>query len=329
MTLWRIPLTLRLVFLGTGSFALPTFRGLYDTAHEVVGLVTQPDRTGRGHHRHRNPLKELAEENGTPVFQPAKANEADSIARLREFQADLFVVAAYGQILSAELLGIPRLGAINLHASLLPKYRGAAPIQYAVLSGEKETGITIFQIEPKLDAGPVLGVVKTGIGEKETYGELQDRLAELAVPLTKQVIDQLATGTTQPLMQDASLVTKAPRLTKDQGQIPWQKPARLVCCHIRAVQPWPKPSATLELKSGKRLRLLILDAEPADQIVPGEPGAIAVEERKRLFVATGENQAVEVLTVQPEGRKPMPVAQFLNGHQLTGEEQFLLPEIAT
>lgn len=322
-------MSLRLVFLGTGSFALPTFRGLYDTDHEVVGLVTQPDRTGRGHHRHRNPLKELAEEHGTPVFQPTKANEADAIARLREFEADLFVVAAYGQILSAELLGIPRLGAINLHASLLPKYRGAAPIQYAVLCGETETGITIFQIEPKLDAGPVLGVVKTDIGEKETYGELQERLSEMAVPLTKQVINELATGTTKPQTQDASLVTKAPRLTKEHGQIAWQKPARLVCCHIRAVQPWPKPAATLELKSGKQVRLLILDAEPTNQSVSGDPGSIAVENRKRLFVATGEGEAVEVLTVQPDGKKPMPVAQFLNGHQLTGEERFLLPESAS
>ncbi len=317
-------MSLRLVFLGTGSFALPTFRGLYETDHDVVGLVTQPDRTGQGHHRHVNPLKELAEENSTPVFQPAKANEADSIARLREFEADLFVVAAYGQILSAELLSLPRLGAINLHASLLPKYRGAAPIQYAVLCGETETGITIFQIEPKLDAGPVLGVVKTDIGGKETYGVLQDRLSELAVPLTQQVVDELSTGTTKPLTQDTSLVTKAPRLTKEQGQIPWQKPARLVCCHIRGVQPWPKPSTTIELAEGKPLRLLILDAEPTDRAVPGAPGSIEVEDRKRLFVQTGEG-AVEVLTLQPEGRKAMSAAQFLNGRTLSNADRFALP----
>jgi methionyl-tRNA formyltransferase len=320
----RLPLALRLVFLGTGSFALPTFRGLYETDREVVGLVTQPDRTGRGHHRHLNPLKELAEENSTPVFQPAKANDADSIARLREFEADLFVVAAYGQILSAELLSIPRLGAINLHASLLPKYRGAAPIQYAVLCGETETGITIFQIEPKLDAGPVLGVVKTVIDEKETYGELQDRLSELAVPLTKQVVEELATGTTKPQMQDVSLVTKAPRLTKEQGQIPWQKPARLVCCHIRGVQPWPKPSTTLQLADGNPLRLLVLDAEPTDRVVSGEPGSIEVEDRKRLFVQTGKG-AVEILSLQPEGKKAMSSAQFLNGRTLTKADRFVLP----
>lgn len=315
---------LRIVFLGTGGFALPTFRGLYETAHEVVGLVTQPDRTGRGHHRHRNPLKELAQENSTPVLQPAKANDAESIARLREFDADLFVVAAYGQILSAELLDIPRLGAINLHASLLPKYRGAAPIQYAILCGETETGITIFQIEPRLDAGPILGVVKTDIGRNETYGDLQDRLAELAVPLTKQVVEEIATGTTTPRTQDASLATKAPRLTKEQGQIPWQKPARLVCSHIRAVQPWPRPSTTLELSDGKQLRLLILEAEPTERAIPGEPGSIEVVDRKQLFVRTGEG-AIEVLTLQPEGKKPMPAARFLNGHLLTGEDRFLLP----
>lgn len=318
-------MSLRLVFLGTGSFAVPTFRGLYETGHDVVGLVTQPDRTGRGHHRHVNPLKELAEENSTPVFQPAKANDAESISRLREFEADLFVVAAYGQILSAELLSIPRLGAVNLHASLLPKYRGAAPIQYAVLCGETETGITIFQIEPKLDAGPVLGVVKTDIGEKETYGELQDRLSDLAVTLTKQVVEELATGTTKPQVQDTSLVTKAPRLTKEQGQIPWQKSARLVCCHIRGVQPWPKPSTTIEFAEGQPLRLLILETVPTDRAVSGEPGSIEVEDRKRLFVKTGE-RAVEVLSLQPEGKKAMTAAQFLNGRGLTNADRFTLPD---
>ncbi|MFP6765755.1 MAG: methionyl-tRNA formyltransferase, partial [Planctomycetaceae bacterium] len=277
-------MTLRLVFLGTGTFALPTFRGLYETGHEVVGLVTQPDRTGRGHHRHQNPLKTLAEENATAVFQPAKANAEEAIARLQEFQADLFVVAAYGQILSAELLEIPRLGAINLHASLLPKYRGAAPIQYALLCGETETGVTIFQIEPGLDAGPVLGMTSTAIGESETYGELQDRLSDLAVPLAKQVIEQLAKGTATPRPQDVSQVTRAPRLAKEQGQIPWQKSARLVCCHIRGVQPWPKPSTTIEMADGSQLQLLILSAVPADRRLDGGPGAIAVVDRKRLFV---------------------------------------------
>ena len=319
-------MSLRLVMLGTGSFAMPTFRGLYGSRHEVVGLVTQPDRTGRGHHRHVNPMKELAEQHSTPVFQPEKANIPESLERLREFDADLFVTAAYGQILSADFLSIPRLGAINVHASLLPKYRGAAPIQFAVINGETETGITIFQIEPKLDAGPVLGIERTPIGDHETYGELQDRLAELAVGLTQRVIDQIDDGTTEPIMQDASLVTKAPRLDKTDGEIPWKKSARLVDCHIRGVQPWPKPSAVLQLEDDRQLRLLVLEVAPSDQPVAGDPGSVSILDRKRLLVATGDG-TVEIIRVQPEGKRPMPAADFLNGNPVTDNARFVLPPL--
>ncbi len=320
-------MSLRLVMLGTGSFAVPTLRGLYESRHEVVGLVTQPDRTGRGHHRHVNPMKELAEQHGTPVFQPQKVNLPESLERLREFDADLFVTAAYGQILSAEFLSIPRLGAINVHASLLPKYRGAAPIQFAVINGETETGITIFQIEPKLDAGPILGMERTEIGGRETYGELQERLAELAVPLTQRVIDQIEDETTEPIVQEGSLVTKAPRLQKADGEIPWQKSARLVDCHIRGVQPWPKPSTVLQLSADKQLRLLVLEVEPSDEPVAGEPGSVAILDRKRLLVATGDG-SVEVLRVQPEGKRAMTASEFLNGTAVSDDSRFLLPPLS-
>lgn len=317
-------MSLRLVMLGTGSFALSTLQGLYETSHEVVGLVTQPDRSGRGHHNHVNPMKELATEHGTPVFQPAKANDAESLARLREFNADLFVTAAYGQILSAELLSIPRLGAINVHASLLPKYRGAAPIQFAIINGETETGITIFRIEPKLDAGPVLGVVKTDIGEKETYGELQDRLAELAVPLTCQVVDDLAAGTTQESIQDASLVTKAPRLKKADGAIPWNKSSRLVDCHIRGVQPWPKPSTVLH-SGDAAIRMLVLGVESSDHSVAGAPGTVEVVDNKQLFVKTADG-CVELHSLQPEGKRAMSPAEFLNGRAIATGDRFEIPD---
>lgn len=309
--------------LGTGSFALPTFLGLYETSHDIVGLVTQPDRTGRGHHKHVNPMKELALERGTPVFQPSKANEPESLERLREFNADLFVTAAYGQILSAELLSIPRLGAINIHASLLPKYRGAAPIQFAIIHGETETGITIFRIEPKLDAGPILGVVRTEIGEKETYGELQDRLADLAVPLVCQVVDSLAEGTVVESVQDASQVTKAPRLRKSDGAIPWQKSSRLVDCHIRGVQPWPKPSTVLH-SGHDAVRMLVLTVELSDRSVAGEPGAVEVVDNKQLFVKTGDG-SVELLSIQPEGKRPMSAAEFLNGRRIATGDHFEIP----
>ncbi|MDA0284416.1 MAG: methionyl-tRNA formyltransferase [Planctomycetota bacterium] len=319
-------MSLRLVMLGTGSFALSTFQGLYETSHTVVGLVTQPDRTGRGHHHHVNPMKELAIKHGTPVFQPVKANEPESLERLREFDADLFVTAAYGQILSADLLSIPRLGAINIHASLLPKYRGAAPIQFAIINGETETGITIFRIEPKLDAGPVLGVLKTAIGDNESYGDLQDRLATLAVPLTCQIIDDLAAGTATETIQDGTLVTKAPRLTKTDGVIPWQKSSRLVGCHIRGVQPWPKPSTILHV-GDNAIRMLVLDVETSDRLVSGDPGTVEVVDRKRIFVRT-QDGSVELLTVQPEGKRPMSPVEFLNGHTITSGNRFELPDQA-
>src|SRR5579872_6100428 len=175
---------LKLVMMGTGEFALPTFEALYGTPHQIVALVTQPDRTGRGHHQSReNPMKQLALARQTPVYQPEKVNAPEALDSLRAFKADLFVVAAYGQILSPELLSIPRLGAINVHASLLPKYRGAAPVAYAILNGDAETGVSIIQVLPQLDAGAIFAVARTPIGATETSGQLEDRLARLAVEL--------------------------------------------------------------------------------------------------------------------------------------------------
>jgi methionyl-tRNA formyltransferase len=315
---------LRLVMIGTGSFAVPTFQGLYESPHEVVGLVTQPDRTGRGHHHHVNAMKELAEVHGTPVFQPERANSEDSLARLREFAADLFVVAAYGQILSADLLSIPRLGAINVHASLLPKYRGAAPVNYAILCGEVETGVTIFQIEPRLDAGPMLARVTTPIGPKETAGELEQRLASLAVAPTMEVIDQLETGTTRPLVQDRGQVTKAPRMPKQMGEIAWAQSSFRVECHIRAMQPWPKPFTFLHQNERDPLRTLILDVDPAALPQNAEslsPGEIAAVDEAELLVRTGDG-AVAIRQIQPAGKRAMSIADFLHGHPVSVGDSF-------
>jgi methionyl-tRNA formyltransferase len=315
---------LRLVMMGTGSFAVPTFQGLFNSPHEVVGLVTQPDRTGRGHHHHVNPMKELAQAHKTPVFQPQRANGEDSLARLREFAADLIVVAAYGQILSADLLSIPRLGAINVHASLLPKYRGAAPINYAILCGEVETGVTIFQIEPHLDAGPMLARVATPIGPKETAGELEQRLASLAVAPTLEVIGQLESGTTRPLPQDRRQVTKAPRMPKQMGEVDWSQPSARIACHIRAMQPWPKPYTFLHQSGRDPLRTLILDVEPVDlpeSARPTSPGDVAVVSDDDLLVRTGDG-AVAIREIQPAGKRAMPVADFLHGHAVHLGDQF-------
>ncbi len=313
-------MSLRLLMMGTGTFALPTFINLCESSHEVVGLVTQPDRTGRGHHRHVNVMKQAAQERGIPVFQPASANREEALGRLREFRADLFVVAAYGQILSAELLGIPPLGAINVHASLLPKYRGAAPIVYAIWRGETETGVTIFQIEPQLDAGPVLGMVSTPIGSKETAGELEERLAELAPSLAREVVGQLEAGTAKESTQDASLVSTAPRLRKEQGAIDWSQPSRVVDCQIRAMQPWPKPFTFLHSEGRPPVRLLVLDVDPVDAdavdvaAAASPPGQLVSAGKESGMLVRTKDGAVRVNRLQPAGKRPMTAAEFLRGH---------------
>lgn len=308
--------------MGTGTFALPTFLALYDSPHEVVGLFTQPDRSGRGHHHHPHPMKEAAVARGTPVFQPASVNTLESLEQLRSLKADLAVVAAYGQILSADLLAIPRLGAINLHASLLPKYRGAAPIQYAVIQGETETGVTIFQIEPKLDAGPILGVVSTPIGPKETAGDLEDRLAVLSVPLTLDVIQRLESGTATPVVQASAKATRAPRLKKEDGQIRWNRPSLEIDCLIRGLQPWPVAASWLLRNGHPPQRLQILSVSPADSTdAAAAPGTVVAADGKRLVVRTGDG-ALRIESVRPEGKRAMDISEFLRGHPVREGDRF-------
>lgn len=308
--------TLRVLMMGTGRFAVPAFQALLDSDHEVVGLVTQPDRIARGSRKHHNPMKELAESAGLSVFQPESINTDESVRRLAEFNAELCLVAAYGQILSADVINTPDKGCVNLHASLLPKYRGAAPIQHAILRGETETGVTIFQIEPKLDAGPILGVVKTEIGEDELYGELEERLSALAAPLAVTVANQIANGTTEPITQDASSVTKARSIKKSFGMIDWAKTMHQVHCHIRGTQPWPRPFTYLHREGSKSARLLVLAAQPklAGDDAPGEPGEVKAE-GGNLWVSCSDGW-LPIITVQPEGKRPMPVADFLRGNAI-------------
>jgi methionyl-tRNA formyltransferase len=324
----------RLVMMATGGFALPTFRALLEQGHTVVGLFTQPDRTGRGHHRHVNPLKELALDRGLPVLQPESAKTPEAIASLAALAPDLCVVAAYGQILSAELLAVPRLGAINVHASILPKYRGAAPIQTAILQGETETGVTIFQIEPKLDAGPILGIERTPIGAKETSGELESRLSILGADLALRVVDQLATGTTQPIIQDSTQASRAPRLKKESGRIDWNRSPQQIDWQVRALQPWPLAYSTLAMRSEKAggnsgsrsLRLIVLEVGPAENLPASDvgsaiPGTVLSVDGKRLVVQTGGG-FLEIVRLQPEGKRAMTAAEFLAGYSVRPGDRF-------
>jgi methionyl-tRNA formyltransferase len=315
--------SLKLVMMGTGDFAVPTFESLYRTPHQVVALYTQPDRTGQGHHRSlQNPMKELALAHATPVFQPVKINTPESLAELRALDADLFVVAAYGQILSPELLSIPRLGAINVHASLLPKYRGAAPINFAILKGDAETGVSIIQILPRLDAGPILAVARTPIGPKEHAGQLEERLARLAVDLVPGVIEQVATGALKPVPQTDALVTRAPKLTKQMGAIDWTRSAAEIDWHVRALQPWPNPYTYLHTAGKSPQRLLILDVQPLESGSPAPaPGVPIASEATRLIVQAGAG-AVEVLEIQPDGKRRMKAAEFLRGRPITPNDRF-------
>lgn len=319
-------MSLNIVLMGTGEFALPPFTALMESAdHKVVGVYTQPDREGRGHHRHVNKVKQLAESHGVPVFQPDKVNTPESLEQLASLKADVFVVAAYGQIMRKALLAIPRLGAFNLHGSLLPRHRGAAPVQYSIWKGDRQTGVTMFQIEPSLDSGPMVGKVVTDIGPKETSGELMMRLADLSVDLTLDVVRQLDEGAAVFEVQDSTAVTLAPKIGKEEGIINWAQPAEAVDCHVRAMQPWPKASTWLHCEGRKPIRCIIVDVGVANSgSSSAKPGAICVADRN--LTVDCEVGSLRINTIQPDGKKPMDAAAFINGYGISSGASFRLDD---
>jgi methionyl-tRNA formyltransferase len=263
-------------------------------------------------------MKTIAEEHGIPVFQPDSINTPEGIAQLRSLSPDLLVVAAYGQILSAEVLGVPPHGGINVHASLLPKYRGAAPIAWAIYHGETRTGVTIIRMSTGLDAGDMLAQEAIDIGPEQTAGEVEAQLAPLGARLAVQVVEQFMAG--KPPVgakQDRSLVTKAPKLTKENGVIDWARPAALVCCQVRAMHPWPTAYTFWHREGQPSVRLIVHKGSSrsgglGEQLAPG---AILPASTSTLSVAAGENTVVEVHELQPAGKKRMPAADFLRGHR--------------
>lgn len=327
-------MSLKVIMMGTGTFAIPAFQALIESGHQVLGLYTQPDRTGRGHHRHSHPMKELALEHGIPVFQPEKINTPESLDELRKLEADVLLVAAYGQILSQKLLDIPRQGAFNLHASLLPKYRGAAPILYAIRNGETKTGVALFRIERKLDSGPIAAMVETPIGPGETTGEVQDRLAALAAPLALQVLQEIEAGTLQETPQNHAEATFAPTLDKQEGAIDWHQSSFQIGCHVRAMQPWPSPFSFLHQSEQQPLRLLILAVETlttedldslniSQELLNSAPGTVIFASTKRVIIRTG-NEFLELKQVQPQGKRVMQISEFLCGRKINPGDYFSL-----
>ncbi len=317
----------RIAMLGTGEFALPSFQAIADSPHQVVGLVTQPDRLDAKGRVHLNVMKEFAVSRGIPVLQPTNINLEESLSQLRSLNADLFMVAAYGQILSADVIGVPSRGCYNLHASLLPKYRGAAPIQYAVWKGEQETGVSIFKIEPKLDAGPILATMTTPIGPRETAGELEIRMADLVAPTTLQFLDDLEYGRLTGTLQDKSLVTKAPKLKKEFGAIDWTQTVRQIDCQVRAMQPWPMPYSFLKIAGRPTLRVLILEVtpQPLPDTSDQPAGTVLHNDGKSLRVKCADGSC-QIDRIQPVGKRPMAIAEFLRGYPAVVGSRFELIE---
>jgi methionyl-tRNA formyltransferase len=308
---------LRVVMLGTGDFALPTFEGLLGSSLEVVALVTQPDRPqGRRGEIITSPIKRTALERGVRVEQPESINAPEGLALVGELKPDLLVTAAYGQILSADVLSIPGLGGINLHGSILPKYRGAAPVARAIQNGEAETGVTVIRMTPRVDAGGMLSFARTAIDPAETAGALEGRLALLGVPLVLEAIESLIAGTATILPQDPAAVTKAPKLKKEDGRIDWTKPAQAIHDLVRAMQPWPVASTTWDRGAiGPPLRVIVHETSVAEG--SGEPGLVLEGRGDRLVVAAGEG-AVRLIRVQLEGKKILTAEEFLRGHRPEG-----------
>lgn len=318
---------MKIAMMGTGLFAAPTFEALLASPHPVVGLVTQPDRAigeARGSTRQIGKgMKEIALARNIPVYQPESINTAEGAAQLKAWGPDLLVVAAYGQILSRDVLETAPQGGINLHASLLPKYRGAAPIHWAIYHGEKETGVTIIRMSTALDAGDMLAQASVSISPYETSGMLEARLAPLGARLALEVIDQITAGTVQGIKQDKTLATKAPKLTKEHGLIDWSRDAHDVSDQIRAMQPWPTAYTFLHQPGHKPLRVIVNQASwhCADDRYDSEnlpPGAIVATAIRffNLFVAASQQSRVFIMELQPAGKKRMSAADFLRGYSI-------------
>jgi len=347
---------MQLIMMGTGPFAVPLFRGLYKTRHRVAALVTAPLRNHRG--KPVEPIssvRDIAREHGTPILDPEDVNLPDAQSRLAEYNADLLVVCDYGQILSPATLATARRGGINLHASLLPKYRGAAPINWAIYNGETETGVTVLEITPWIDAGACLAQTRVVIGPDETAAELEVRLADIGARLTCEMIDLLESGHVQAIPQDASLVSKAPRLKKTDGAIDWSRSAAAIKNQIRAMEPWPKTYTFWHRPDGPPVRLILGPASVVESqdaaktrdrlsggadisvcpacgishgrqeclphcgekhgLVAAAPGTVLEASGDRLVISAGAD-AVMPASVQPSGKRLMPIAEFLRGYHV-------------
>jgi len=305
---------LRIVYAGTPEFAVPALQALIDSPHEVVAVYTQPDRpAGRGRKLRASPVKQLALAHDLPVEQPTSLRDEQAQAHLADLRPDLMVVAAYGLILPKAVLETPRLGCINIHASLLPRWRGAAPIQRAILAGDRETGVTIMQMDEGLDTGAMLLKRALPIAEDDTAASLHDRLAVLGAEALMEALPGIMDGSLEAIPQNEAEATYAAKLDKAEARIDWQQPAEHIARQVRAFNPWPVAQAELD---GQPLR--IWEARAVDRPAQAEPGTVVAESAEGIDVAAGEG-CLRITRLQLPGGKQLPAATFLNGRSLAGK----------
>lgn len=308
---------MRLVFMGTPAFAAPTLEACVAAGHQVAAVLTQPDRPrGRGQQPEFSPVKQAALRLGLAVHQPERVRRPEVLELLKSLGARAMVVVGYGQIIPQSIIDLAPLGIINVHASLLPKYRGAAPIQWAVANGETITGVTTMRIDAGLDTGDILLARETAIGAEETAVELAERLAIMGADLLLETLAGLAAGAIAPRKQDASLATYAPILKKEDGRIDWSRRADEIHDRVRGFQPWPGAHTTFR---GQTLNVWKTRVAAGTEPVAAAPGTI-VASHKRLLAACGSGALIELLELQLEGRKRMSADAFLNGQRVTENE---------
>jgi len=304
---------MKIVFMGTPEFAVPSLKALVGAGHEICGVFTQPDKPkNRGMKLQEPPVKEYALSIGLPVFQPAKVRDGEALGILQALNPDLIAVAAYGKILPVDILALPRLGCVNVHSSLLPKYRGAAPINWAILNGEDETGVTIMYMAEGMDTGDILTQAKTPIGLNENAAQLFVRLADIGAALLVETVAALEAGKVSPVPQYSARASYAPMLSKEQSPLDWTRSARQLHNHVRGLYPWPSALMVLD-----GIRCKVLQTALAGESGGKTPGTVLQADKKGLRVACGDGQALDILELQPNGKKAMSSPAFLLGHPIS------------
>ena len=303
---------MKIVFMGTPEFAVPSLRALGSAGYEVCGVFTQPDKPkNRGMRLQQSPVKQLALGLGLSVYQPAKMRDGEALGILQELAPDLIVVAAYGKILPTDILDLPRLGCINVHSSLLPKYRGAAPINWAILNGEDETGVTIQYMAEGVDTGDILAQAKTPIDLNENAAQLYDRLAQMGAELLVETVKELEAGTAKPVPQDHSQASHASMLSREQSPMDWTRTARQLHDQVRGLYPWPSATAVLD-----GVRCKVLRTALSGEATNKASGTVLQADKKGLRVACGDGAVLDILELQPDGKKAMAASAFLLGHPI-------------